>query len=162
MKSYDMIIIGAGGSGLAGAMYGARLGLNVLVLGHTHGTESPIGGVITTTNMVENYPGFIKISGLELAKKLEAHAREYKEVEIKNERASDIKKKGKVFLVKTNKAEYTGKSILFVTGTKWRKLPEDVPGSRKFENHGISYCALCERCENRADRKTKSCNSSSD
>ena len=60
-KEFDIIILGAGGSGLAGAMYAARLGMTSLVLGHTHGTELPVGGVITTTNVVENYPGFKKI-----------------------------------------------------------------------------------------------------
>ena len=71
MKStdYDFVILGAGGTGLASAMYAARLGLKTLVLGHSHGTELPVGGIITTTNLVENYPGFTKISGPDLAKK---------------------------------------------------------------------------------------------
>jgi len=144
MKSYDFVIIGAGGSGLAGAMYAARLGLQTLVLGTTYGTEAPIGGVITTTNLVENYPGFVKITGLELSKKLEQHARAYKEVTIKNERVSSIKKAAGGFHVKTSKAEYNAKTILFATGTRVRKLPEEIPGSREFENRGISYCALCD------------------
>ena len=46
MGSYDFVIIGAGGSGLAGAMYAARLGLKTLVLGATHGTKASVGGVI--------------------------------------------------------------------------------------------------------------------
>ncbi len=142
MKSHDLIIIGAGGSGLAGAMYAARLGLQTLVLGATHGTEAPVGGVITTTNLVENYPGFVKTTGAELAKKLEQHARAYKEVTIKNEKVFSVKKEKDFFSVKTNKSEYNGKTILFATGTKWRKL--DVPGSREFENRGMSYCALCD------------------
>jgi len=141
-KKYDFIILGGGGTGLAAAMYAARLGMKTLVLGATHGTELPIGGVITTTNIVENYPGFIKISGVELAKKLEAHARSYDLVEIKHEKANDIKKSGNSFFVKTEKAEYSGKTILFATGTMWRKL--NIPGSKEFENKGVSYCALCD------------------
>ena len=144
MENYDFLILGAGGSGLAGAMYAARLGLKTLVLGISHSTELPIGGVITTTNLVENYPGFKKLTGLELAKKLEEHAKDYELVTIKNEKVTDVKKTKEGFIITTNKAEYSGKTILFATGTKWRKLPESVKGSSKFENKGISYCALCD------------------
>jgi thioredoxin reductase (NADPH) len=122
MESYDLVVLGAGGSGLAGAMYAARLGLKTLVLGASFGTELPIGGIITTTNVVENYPGFTKISGHALAKKLEEHARSYKSVNIKSEKASEINKVKNYFSVKTNKSEYKAKTILFATGTRWKKL----------------------------------------
>tara|TARA_Y100000310_G_scaffold265528_1_gene276599 strand:- start:2800 stop:3735 length:936 start_codon:yes stop_codon:yes gene_type:complete len=141
-KNYDFIILGGGGSGLAAAMYAARLGLKTLVLGFTHGTELPVGGVITTTNVVENYPGFIKLTGPELAKKLEDHARSYDLVTIKEEKAIEVKKSGKNFFVKTEKEKYQAKTILFATGTRWRKL--DVTGSKEFANKGVHYCALCD------------------
>lgn len=141
---YDLIVLGAGGSGLAAAMYGARLGLKTLVLGTTKGSELPIGGVITTTNLVENYPGYAKISGFELAKKLEGHAREYELVEIKTEEALKVEKKENCFFVQTKKGSYKGKTILFATGTKWKKLPENVKGGRELENKGVNYCALCD------------------
>ena len=140
--SYDFIILGAGGSGLAATMYGSRLGLKTLCLGTTHGTELPVGGVITTTDTVENYPGFIKLTGTELAKKIEDHARVNKLATIKEEKAISIKKHKDCFKVKTEKGEYTGKTILFATGTKWRKL--DVPGHDEFMNKGVAYCALCD------------------
>ncbi len=143
MNTYDFIVVGAGGSGLAGAMYAARLGLKALVLGHSHGTELAVGGVITTTNIVENYPGFKSLTGAELAKKLEEHARDYG-VDIRNEKVDFIDKNKNLFKVKTSKDTYMGKTILFSTGTKWKKLPVSVKGSREFENHGISYCALCD------------------
>jgi len=90
-NEYDLIIIGAGGVGLAGGMYSARLGLKTLILGHSHGSELPIGGVITTTNLVENYPGFIKLTGTEIAEKIEAHTRSYDKVTIKEELVKEIK-----------------------------------------------------------------------
>src|SRR3990167_7765186 len=125
-KNYDFLVLGAGGTGLAAAMYAARLGLRTLVLGHSHGTELPIGGIITTTHVVENYPGFSKISGPELAREIEKHALSYDLVSIKSEKVVDIQKKKKYFVIKTKKARYNGKTILFATGTKWRKLPESV------------------------------------
>ncbi len=141
---YDFLIVGGGAVGLAAAMYSARLGMKTIVFGHTSGTELPIGGVITTTNVVENYPGFQKISGRDLAKKIEDHARDYDLVTIKNEKVEEVKKEEKLFLVKTKKDSYFGKTILFATGTKWKQLPKDIEGSREFENKGISYCALCD------------------
>ncbi|MEM4271535.1 MAG: FAD-dependent oxidoreductase [Candidatus Pacearchaeota archaeon] len=139
---YDVIVIGAGVAGLSAAMYGARLGLKVLCLGASHGPEMPIGGVITTTKLVENYPGFKEISGAELAERIRKHAESYELVKIKEEIAESVEKEQKTFLVKTNKGEYGAKTIIFATGTKWRRL--DIPGSKEFENKGVTYCALCD------------------
>jgi len=141
-KDYDFIVIGAGGTGLAAGMYAARLNLKTLVLGHSHGSELPVGGVITTTNIVENYPGFIKLSGPEIAQKIEEHTRSYNLVTIKEEKAEKIEKTKDGFKVKSPETVYNTKTILFATGTKWKKL--DVPGSKEFENKGVAYCALCD------------------
>lgn len=141
-NDYDFTIIGAGGTGLAAAMYSARLGLKTLVLGAVNGSEAAIGGVITTTNIVENYPGFNSISGQALAKKLEEHAKEYDLVSIKHEKVTSVENKKSYFVIKTSKAEYISKTILFATGTKWKKL--DVKGSKEYENRGVNYCALCD------------------
>jgi len=143
MEEYDIIIIGAGGTGLAAAMYAARLGQKTLVFGKNQGSELPIGGVITTTNLVENYPGFTKLTGTELAKKIEDHARSYDLVTIEEELVSNVTKKAeKKFEVTAGEKTYSAKAIIFATGTKWRKL--DVPGSKEFENKGVNYCALCD------------------
>ncbi|HTZ41823.1 MAG TPA: FAD-dependent oxidoreductase, partial [Candidatus Omnitrophota bacterium] len=142
MNKFDFLIIGAGGTGLSSAMYAARLGLKTLVLGANNGSELPIGGVITMTDIVENFPGFRKISGMELTKKMEEQARSYPLVSIKEERALRIERKKNCCLVKTNKGIYQSRTILFATGTKWKKL--DVPGSEKFERKGVYYCALCD------------------
>ncbi len=142
MEKYDFLVLGAGGTGLAAAMYAARLGLKTLVLGATHGSELPVGGVITTTSYVENYPGFKKIVGAELAKNIEEHAKSYDLVTIKEEKAIEVKKQEGSFLVNAEKSEYETKTILFATGTRWRKL--NVPGSKEFENKGVNYCALCD------------------
>jgi thioredoxin reductase (NADPH) len=143
MKMYDTLIIGAGVTGLSTAMYAGRLNLKTLVLGTTSGSELPIGGVITLTDTVENYPGFKHITGQELAEKLEAHAKDYN-IEIKEEKVIAIKRnKGMdCFDVKTEKAEYHSKTIIFATGAKWRELT--MKGAEKFKSKGVHYCALCD------------------
>jgi len=139
---YDFISIGAGVAGLAASMYAARLELKTLCLGNASGSELPVGGWITTTNLVENYPGFIKLTGTELAEKIRDHAKSYDLVTIKKEKVEKVNKEKDGFVVKTGKGEYKAKTVLFATGTEWRKL--DVPGSKEFENKGVAYCALCD------------------
>ena len=70
-ETYDFIIIGGGVASMAAAMYAGRMNLKTLVLAET------LGGTIILTDTVENYPGFKKIKGLELADKLKEHALEY-------------------------------------------------------------------------------------
>ena len=137
---YDFIIIGGGCSGLSGAMYATRLGLKTLTL-----AEMP-GGLITTTHLVENWPGVITTSGPDLAMALYKHA-EASGAEIKSERANKIEKLEDKdgfpqFKVTTGSNEYIGKTILIATGTIHRKL--GVPGEKELENKGVSYCALCD------------------
>lgn len=141
-NEYDFAIVGAGGTGLAAAMYAARLGLKTVCFGSSHGSELPIGGVITTTNVVENYPGFIRLTGQELADKIREHAQSYDLVTIKEERVANVKKEKGAFTIKTDQDTYTAKTVLIATGTKWRKL--EVPGATKLENKGVAYCALCD------------------
>ncbi len=135
---YDMLIVGAGCAGLAGAMYAGRLGMKVLVL-----AGDLRGGTITLTHLVENYPGFISLTGLELAQKLEDHARAYPAVEIKDEKASRIERmKDGTFAVASDAGKHEAKTILFATGTEWKKL--GAPGEKEFANKGVHYCALCD------------------
>ncbi len=136
MEEYDIIIIGGGCAGLAAAMYSGRFGLKTLVL-----AEIP-GGTIILTDVVENYPGFKKLTGLELAQKLEEHARDYPSVTIKAERVIGLQKSGKLFDVKTDENAFRGKTIIYTTGTKFKKL--SVPGEEEFANKGVHYCALCD------------------
>ncbi len=140
---YDFLIVGAGGVGLAAAMYAARMNMKTLVLGTSLSQELPIGGIITLTHVVENYPGYIRLTGAELAQKLEEHARDYKQVTIKEEKAVSVKKEGQQFVVSTEEGSaYVASAILFATGAKWRKLP--MKGAAEFENRGVHYCALCD------------------
>lgn len=137
MELYDTIVIGAGVTGFASAMYAGRLGLKTLVIG-----EIP-GGTIINTNIVENYPGFKKLTGQELADKLKEHALDYKEfVSVEEKRVSKIEKKPDRFIVKAGENSYESKTIIYATGSKWREL--QVPGHDEFKNKGVHYCALCD------------------
>jgi thioredoxin reductase (NADPH) len=134
---YDTIIIGSGPAGLGAAMYAGRLAMKTLVIGDLH------GGIITTTNVVENYPGFIRLSGMELADKLREHAEDYKNnVELMEERVTEVQKKDNYFVVKAADKSFETKTVIFATGTKYREL--NVPGHDQFKTKGVSYCALCD------------------
>ena len=132
---YDVAIIGAGTSGYSAAMYAGRFNLKTLILG-----EEP-GGLITTTNEVENWPGIKSISGQDLAKALREHAEVY-DVDIKQERVTSIEKTDSGFKLITGAGEYEAKTVILATGTKVRKL--GAPGEKELENRGVSYCALCD------------------
>ncbi|MDO8624750.1 MAG: FAD-dependent oxidoreductase [Candidatus Diapherotrites archaeon] len=133
---WDVVIVGYGVTGLAAAMYAGRLELKTLLIG-----ENP-GGIITWTDTVENYPGFIKLTGQELVDKLKAHAAEYK-VPMEYGRIEKIQKnKDGTFLLKGSENEYHTKSVLIATGTSVKKL--EVKGLKQFDNRGVQYCALCD------------------
>ena len=132
----DVIIIGAGCSGLAAAIYCGRFLMKTLVLGEI------IGGVIITTDVVENYPGFKRLTGLELAKNIEEHARDYKSVEIREEKVNDVEKHGNIFKVTSEEGVYFGRTIIIASGTEYKKL--NIPGEKEYSNRGVHYCALCD------------------
>ena len=69
MNTYDFTIIGGGPTGYAAAMYAGRLSLKTALF-----TGSKPGGLIVTTDIVENYPGFKKISGIDIFNKMKEHA----------------------------------------------------------------------------------------
>ncbi|MBI2173106.1 MAG: FAD-dependent oxidoreductase [Candidatus Aenigmarchaeota archaeon] len=132
---YDIAIIGGGCAGFGAAMYAGRFQLKVVIFADN------MGGTITLTDTVENYPGFKKLTGGELAEKLIEHAKDYK-IDIVEEKVTDVGKKGKLFSLKTESGTFGAKTILFATGTIWRKL--GVPGEKEFANRGVHYCALCD------------------
>jgi len=133
---YDLVIIGSGVTGYGAAMYAARLDLSVAVIGNVD------GGTITLTDDVANFPGFIQLTGKELAEKVKAHALDYP-VFIEAGTVTDVfKSKEKIFYVVTESKSFLAKSLLFATGMKDREL--EVPGHNELKNKGVSYCALCD------------------
>lgn len=134
-KIYDLIVIGSGVVGLSAGMYAGRLNMKVAVIGKER------GGTITKTHVVENYPGIKTATGIELANMFWEHMKEYP-VDVFNGEVLEIKKEKSLFVLKTKKQEIKSKTILFATGSEWRKL--NVDGEEEFMNKGVHYCALCD------------------
>ncbi|MCF7836791.1 FAD-dependent oxidoreductase [Candidatus Gracilibacteria bacterium] len=132
---YDLIIVGSGVAGLGAAIYARRFEMKVLVIGDLE------GGTITLTHLVENYPGFESLSGLELAQNILKHAKKLG-AEIKSAAVTKVEKTKNGFLVKTANEEFESKTVIFATGTEHRKL--EAKGAAEFENKGVSYCATCD------------------
>jgi thioredoxin reductase (NADPH) len=134
MKTYDVLIIGAGPAGLTAALYSARNDLKVAVVG------KEIGGTTNTILKLENWPGF-NGKGPDLMKKFYGQVKEYP-VDFILEEVTDLNKKGKEFSVKTNKQEIISKTIIIATGTERKKL--NLKNEKEFVGKGVSYCVTCD------------------
>jgi thioredoxin reductase (NADPH) len=132
---YDTIIIGGGISAIGASIYCGRFQLKTLVLGEK------LGGTIILTDDISNYPGFKKITGMDLYDKLKDHAMDY-DVDIKEQKAEKVEKSIDCFKVYSKNEEFETNTIIFATGSEWRKL--NVPGEKEFTNKGVHYCALCD------------------
>jgi thioredoxin reductase (NADPH) len=133
-KRYDVIILGAGPSGLAAALYCARYKLKTLVI------SKNIGGMANLAPSIENYPGF-EGSGMELMRKFKEQAKN-SGAEFLNKNVFSIEK-NKEYQIETSGGEKVkASSIIICLGTKKRKL--NIKGEEKFIGKGISYCATCD------------------
>ena len=136
MEEYDIIIIGAGPAGLTAGIYAGREGLKSLVI-----EKNVKGGNANTAPVILNYPGYKSIPGLELLKKISEQAEKYIDIR-ENEEIKQIERVDKKFHLTTNITEYFTKSIIFCSGTTYRKI--GVEGEEKFVGKGISYCSICD------------------
>jgi len=134
---YDLIIVGAGAGGLTAALFAGRYRLNVLVI------SKDIGGLSLEAHTIENYPGFISISGIELMELFKKQV-EALDIEIKEEEVNKIEKISDDggFKVYTNRNAYEAKAIIIAIGTKRRKL--NIEGEERLLGKGVSYCATCD------------------
>lgn len=138
----DLIIIGAGGAGLAAAQYAARANLSVLVI-----EEMAAGGQCLLIDKLENYPGFPEsLSGFEMSQKLEKQARnfgaEFLSATAKGVEQQSSNEKAPYFTVDTTTGTLSSHTVLIATGAKHRTL--DIPGEKEFSGRGVSYCATCD------------------
>ena len=106
--------------------------LNTVLLAKDH------GGAIAEAHIVENFPGFESISGMDLSEKFRKQAKKLG-VDVRDEEVSGIKKEKDYFLVNN---KHKAKKIILATGTFRRKL--NIPGEEEFIGKGVSYCATCD------------------
>lgn len=132
---YDIVIVGAGPAGLTAAIYALREEKKVVIL-----EKETIGGKITSSSKVENYPGFKSISGMDFANNL------YEQVidlggEINIEEVLSIEN-GKVKKVITDENTYETKSIIIASGSKYKTL--NLDNEEELIGNGISFCTVCD------------------
>lgn len=134
---YDLIIIGGGPAGLTAALYGARGGLDTVVL-----ESGAPGGQAGNTDKIENYPGFPEgINGFELAAKFAEQAQRFgAKLEMATVKGVELKAETK--RVNTGAGRLEARSVIIATGARPRPL--GIPGEREFLGRGVSYCATCD------------------
>lgn len=132
-----VLIIGSGPAGYTASIYAARAGLEtVLLMGHM------AGGQLMLTHEVENYPGFTKISGIDLMENFQKQA-ESVGVALKYESAVKVDFSNRPFKVETDMgAQWTADSVIIATGSEAKWL--EIPSEEKYKGHGVSVCATCD------------------
>ena len=130
---YDIIIIGAGPSGMSAALYALRANKKVLLL-----EKECFGGQIINASNIENYPALPNVSGYDFATNLYNQIKSLGVI-LKYEEVLEVTDKKEVI---TTKDTYKGKNIIIATGLKKRKL--NLENEDKLLGSGISYCATCD------------------
>jgi len=134
----DVIIIGGGPAGLTAGIYTSRARLKTILI-----EKGLPGGQVTTTEFVENYPGFEDgISGTDLSAKMEKQAKKFGlEIIQGSVQKISLHEKIKKITLEGNQ-EYEAKSVILATGAHPRPL--GVEGEEKYRGRGVSYCATCD------------------
>jgi thioredoxin reductase (NADPH) len=134
-KVYDLIVLGGGPTAIACAIYAARFAIDVLIIGKV------FGGLIATTDIVENYPAITSITGQGLMDMFKDHMNSLKIPYISDE-INNIENVGDHFILSSFFQKFKARSICIATGSERRKL--GIPGEEKFAGKGVSYCATCD------------------
>ena len=136
-KIYDMIVIGGGPAGYTAALYGARAGLEVLVL-----EKFSAGGQMTQTQQIDNYPGFGEgIDGFSLGFKMQAGAEKFgartEQTEVLSVKLDESPK-----VISTDMGDFFAKTVVVATGAEHKHLGLD--GEDALIGRGVGYCAACD------------------
>lgn len=133
---YDIIIIGAGPAGLAAGIYAGRQGLKTLIV------SADMGGQISKSLKIDNYPGLPGVSGKKLSEIMKKQA-ETHGVKFEWKLISKLNKANDIFkLTSSDNNTYQAKSVIIAFGKSPRKL--DIPGEDKLVGKGVGYCFICD------------------
>jgi thioredoxin reductase (NADPH) len=134
---HQVVILGSGPAGLSAALYAARANLEPVVL-----TGMELGGQVSITHIVENYPGFPDgISGPELTELFQKQAERFG-AKIVFDSATEVDLSARPFLIKGYNEEFLADSLIVATGATPRHL--NIPGEKEFTGRGVSYCGTCD------------------
>ncbi|MEK7190015.1 MAG: FAD-dependent oxidoreductase [Patescibacteria group bacterium] len=138
---HDILILGGSAAGVTAAIYAARRKLDIKLI------AGDIGGEIATTDIIENYPGYSTVGGLELAGKFKEQLKYNNAVVDEGWLAKKIEKKDGYFIVtaknfSSEKQTYETKALIVATGVHPRRL--GVPGEQELFHRGVTYCAVCD------------------
>lgn len=135
-RFYDAVIVGGGPAGLSAAIYMARAKYKVLLL-----EKEGIGGQITITSEIVNYPGVELLSGKELTEKMRRQALNFG-AEFAIAEVQDMELAGDVKVMHTTKGDYRTLGVILAPGANPRKL--GFKGEQEFQGRGVAYCATCD------------------
>ncbi len=136
METRDLIIIGSGPAALSAAIYSGRANLSPLLI-----SGKEIGGRMAWSESIENYPGFPKGSGFELAQLMRQQAERFG-AELLMDEVVSVDLSSRPFKLRTHGGEYQAEALIIATGTSARRL--GVPGEEDFIGRGVSFCATCD------------------
>jgi thioredoxin reductase (NADPH) len=139
VKKERVVIIGSGPAGLTAALYTARAQLSTVVI-----TGKQLGGQISTTHDVDNFPGFPEgITGPELVGKMQEQAEKFGARFVYDSVTEADFRHGTPFRIKTDSGdEYLADAVIVTIGADPRKL--NIPGEKEYTGRGVSYCATCD------------------
>lgn len=134
---HDIVVVGGGPAGMTAALYGLRNGKSVLVI-----EKAGFGGQVTMSPKIENYPGMVQVSGMELADKMMEQILE-QGADIEIETVTGVAGQDGHYVVMTEEGSaHEAKAVILATGVKHRML--GLPGEEALVGDGISFCAVCD------------------
>jgi len=136
MRTYSLIIVGAGPAGITASVYAARKRMDFLVI------TKNIGGQTGFSADIENYTGYKFVTGPELVERFKEHLEQFNIDIEEDQTVTLLEKSGDVVNVETDEGRYEARTVIVASGRIPRQLK--VEGEEKFKHRGVTYCATCD------------------